>query len=342
MQDLLAHRPIQTGGGFIEQQNGWIAHQLHRQGQAPLLAAAEPLRCLLQRQRAQPHLVEHGLELFGRQPALTQLQFLAHAQPKEVTLGKLKDQTAEPAALAGVQRLTLPADRAAAGRGQAADQLHQGGLARAAAARHQGRLPWFERQIKAFEHGFSGRGRLVTQGLELQHGGSQVVPACSGRVGWGSIAKALPMDVRFRDVDPFNCWIWIRFADNPGQGEQGYVNTVFESLFFLGKLGAFNAENLQVHEEGADLSWMTYDSEGAEKSLPALMHNMGELEYQDDWARCWLDLGTSDGVALDVLINALHQLDKEVVEIAELVIGGVNDDWPVEEQADALFPLGNN
>jgi len=87
---------------------------------------------------------------------------------------------------------------------------------------------------------------------------------------------------------------------------------------------------------------MTYDSEGAEKSLPALMHNMGELEYQDDWARCWLDLGTSDGVALDVLINALHQLDKEVVEIAELVIGGVNEDWPVEEQADALFPLGNN
>ncbi len=54
------------------------------------------------------------------------------------------------------------------------------------------------------------------------------------------------MDVRFREVDPFNCWIWLRFADPPGQGERGYVETAFDSWFFLGKLGGFNAENLQV------------------------------------------------------------------------------------------------
>ena len=148
------------------------------------------------------------------------------------------------------------------------------------------------------------------------------------------------MEVRFRDVDPFNCWIWLRFASPPGQGERGYVDTAFESWFFLGKLGGFNAENLQVHEEGADLSWMAYDIDDAEKALPALMHNMGELEYQEEWGRCWVDLGTSDGVALDVLINVLRQLDNDVTEIEELVIGGVNDDWPVEEQAEALFPLG--
>ncbi|WP_411869241.1 DUF3531 family protein [Vulcanococcus limneticus] len=147
------------------------------------------------------------------------------------------------------------------------------------------------------------------------------------------------MEIRFREFDPFNCWIWLRFAAPPGQGERSYVETLFDSWFFLGKLGGFNAENLQVHEEGADVSWMAYDGEGAERALPALMHNMGVMEYQADWARCWVDLGTSDGVALDVLINSLNQLNSDVVEIQELLIGGVNDDWPVEQHPDSLFPL---
>lgn len=150
------------------------------------------------------------------------------------------------------------------------------------------------------------------------------------------------MEIRFRDVDPFNCWIWLRFTASPGQGERGYVNTLFDSWFFLGKLGGFNAENLQVHEEGADLSWMTYDGDAADRALPALMHNMGELEYQGEWARCWVDLGTSDAVALDVLINALRQLDNDLVEIVELVIGGVNEDWPVEEEPEGFFSAGIN
>lgn len=148
------------------------------------------------------------------------------------------------------------------------------------------------------------------------------------------------MEVRFREVDPFNCWIWLRFAHPPGQGERGYVETAFDSWFFLGKLGGFNAENLQTHEqEGAELSWMVYSVEDADTAMPALMHNLGQLEYQGAWARCWVDLGTSDAIALDVLINTLGQLDRDVVEIEELVIGGVNEDWPVEEQAEALFPL---
>ena len=42
------------------------------------------------------------------------------------------------------------------------------------------------------------------------------------------------MDVRFREVDPFNCWIWLHFADQPGGAERGYVETAFDSWFFLG------------------------------------------------------------------------------------------------------------
>ena len=92
----------------------------------------------------------------------------------------------------------------------------------------------------------------------------------------------------------------------PSQGERNYVDGVFDSWYVIGRLGGFNAENLQVHDAGSDLSWMTYDNDGAESAMPALMHNMGQLEYQNDWGRCWVDLGTSDGVAIDVLINALR------------------------------------
>jgi hypothetical protein len=145
------------------------------------------------------------------------------------------------------------------------------------------------------------------------------------------------MEIRFREFDPFNCWIWLRFSHAPGQGERGYIDTVFDSWFFLGKLGGFNAENLQVQDEGAELSGMAYDTDMAARAMPALMHNMGPMEYQDNWARCWVDLGTSDAFALDVLINALGQLNNDVLELEELLIGGLNDDWPIEDQPDAMF-----
>ena len=159
--------------------------------------------------------------------------------------------------------------------------------------------------------------------------------------GGNTVQGARLMEIRFREFDPFHCWIWLRFNHVPGQGERGYVETVFDSWFFLGKLGGFNAENLQVQEEGADLSGMVYDTDTAARAMPALMHNMGEMDYRGNWARCWLDLGTSDAIALDVLINTLRQLDTDVVEIEELLIGGINEDWPVEEQPDSLFPLAD-
>ena len=32
--------------------------------------------------------------------------------------------------------------------------------------------------------------------------------------------------------------------------------------------------------------------------------------------------------------------ETDVVQIEELVIGGVNEDWPVEDHPDSLFPSG--
>ncbi len=145
------------------------------------------------------------------------------------------------------------------------------------------------------------------------------------------------MEVRFREFDPFNCWLWLRFEDQPSQGELNYVNGVFDSWYVIGRLGGFNAENLQVHEEGDDLSWRSYDNEKAQGAMPALMHNLGNFEYEGEWARCWVDFGTSDPLSLDILINSLQQLDRDVVRLEELIIGGFNDNWPVDEHQDIIF-----
>jgi hypothetical protein len=139
------------------------------------------------------------------------------------------------------------------------------------------------------------------------------------------------MHVQFREFDPFNVWIWLEFNTVPSEMEKQYVEEVFASWFFLGKLGGFNAENLQVQDVGLEISYMNYDEETADSSLSALMHNMGDLEYEGNWGRCWFDLGTSDAIALDVLVNALRQFSKDYVSLNQLIIGGENEDWPVAE-----------
>ena len=170
LQHLVAHRPVQAGGGLIEQQHPRIPQQLHRQRQPPLLAATEALRCLLQREALQTHLPQHRLGPLGGQTALAQLQLLAHREAQEMAFRKLEHQPAEPAPLPGAQGLPLPEDLAALGFGQATDQLQQRGFAAAAAARHQGGGSRPERQAGPPQHRLGRRGGLVVEGSELEHG----------------------------------------------------------------------------------------------------------------------------------------------------------------------------
>ncbi len=139
------------------------------------------------------------------------------------------------------------------------------------------------------------------------------------------------MNIQFREVDPFDLWIWLSFETIPSEQEKQYLEEVFNSWFFLGKLGGFNAENLQVQEAGYELSYMEYDPDASASHLMALMHNMGHFEYEGCWARCWFDLGTSDAIALDVLINALRQFSQDYVNIETLQIGGELEDWPTAD-----------
>lgn len=149
------------------------------------------------------------------------------------------------------------------------------------------------------------------------------------------------MQIQFRECDFFNLWIWLRFANTPSIQERQYIEEIFDSWFFLGKLGGFNAENLQVQETGLEISYMPYDETSGDQAMMALMHNMGELEYQGLWARCWFDLGTADAIALDVLLNALRQLSQDYVTIETVMIGGENEDWPIPRQQRPEF-VDNN
>ena len=145
------------------------------------------------------------------------------------------------------------------------------------------------------------------------------------------------MQVQFSECDFFNIWIWLRFVTSPSPMEQQYIEEIFDSWFFLGKLGGFNAENLQVQDAGLEVSYMPYREEDRRDALVSLMHNMGEVEYKGIWARCWFDLGTADAIALDILINALNQFSHDYVAIEEVIIGGDNPDWPIPENRRSDF-----
>ncbi len=145
------------------------------------------------------------------------------------------------------------------------------------------------------------------------------------------------MDVKFREFNPFDVWIWIEFENVPSSMETQYVEELLNSWFYLGKLGGFNAENLQVQEAGIDISYLNYDLDRSENAMMSPMHNMSNIEYLGSWGRCWFDLGTSDLIALDILINAFTQLDQEYVSIKQLIIGGENEDWTVGDQSESKF-----
>jgi Protein of unknown function (DUF3531) len=150
------------------------------------------------------------------------------------------------------------------------------------------------------------------------------------------------MLIKFREINPFDVWIWLKFSTIPSRREKDYIEELFNSWFYLGKLGGFNAENLQVQDTGLDISYMNYNQDGYENSLKALMHNMGELEYEGEWARCWFDLGTSDAIALDILVNAIAQINEEYLVIEELCIGGENPDWTVEDSESRPSSIYDN
>ena len=141
------------------------------------------------------------------------------------------------------------------------------------------------------------------------------------------------MEIQFREFNPFDLWIWLKFPTVPSRMEQQYIEELFDSWFYLGKLGGFNAENLPVQDAGVEISYLDYDLSQLESALMSPMHNMGDIEYLGVWGRCWFDLGTSDLIAIDILLNSIYQLSKEFIPIDKVIVGGENQDWSIKDNS---------
>eukprot|EP01026_Neomeris_dumetosa_P054965 TRINITY_DN4965_c0_g1_i1.p2 TRINITY_DN4965_c0_g1~~TRINITY_DN4965_c0_g1_i1.p2 ORF type:complete len:263 (-),score=51.80 TRINITY_DN4965_c0_g1_i1:627-1415(-) len=149
----------------------------------------------------------------------------------------------------------------------------------------------------------------------------------------------IPVTVKFREINPFRLWVWLEGYREFGLNERDMLNTLFQSWFMIGKMGGFNSMNLQCFQNSdtSDLSFFHYDSATAEQVLQAFSHSISDVEVKDEWARCCVDLGTSDELGMDILINTILGLSQQFLGIKTLILGGENENWPVpqvKEEAD--------
>lgn len=152
--------------------------------------------------------------------------------------------------------------------------------------------------------------------------------------GGGGNGEEMPPKITFKDIDPFEAWIWIELYGPPAGGLGEMLQEVINSWFMLGRLGAYDSSNLQVLYSDGARGLAEYDDQrdGAGSLLQATMHDMGEIEYRGNWARFWVDMGTSDELAFDILINALQTFSKEHMGIRQIIFGGEIDAWQRPEQ----------
>jgi len=143
------------------------------------------------------------------------------------------------------------------------------------------------------------------------------------------------MEVALREVSWNDLWVWFEFEEVPAERQRLYLEQVLEAWYSLGLLGGYNASRLPLHEaaDETEISYSTYELD-EDNLMPSLMHNMGEIEFEGSTAKCWFDLGTSDPLSLDVLINALDTLSREYLPIARLTIGGAADAPPWEDMGE--------
>ncbi|CAK9152757.1 unnamed protein product [Ilex paraguariensis] len=113
--------------------------------------------------------------------------------------------------------------------------------------------------------------------------------------------SATPMKVTFKKFDFSNSYIWFEFYNAPLEQDVSLICNLSQSP--LDKRPSYDTIR------GANVN-------------PATFYNIGDLEIQDNLARIWVDIGTSEPLLLDILINALTQLSSDYVGIKQVVFGG--------------------
>lgn len=151
------------------------------------------------------------------------------------------------------------------------------------------------------------------------------------------------MEVSFRAIDNINLWLWFELENPPEKDEVEGLEEVIRCWFMLGKLGSYDALNLFAHNRESSLAGTSYSpspissadaSSSGLISTTACFHQLGELQVKGRWLRVWVDIGSADSIAFDMLVNALRGFHDKFCTIRQVFIGGTNDDWPIDPRKD--------
>ncbi|KAF2312327.1 hypothetical protein GH714_034258 [Hevea brasiliensis] len=139
--------------------------------------------------------------------------------------------------------------------------------------------------------------------------------------------SVLAFKVSFRDFNPVDSYIWFELYGSPSDRDVDLIGSAIQSWYVMGRLGAFNSSNLQLANQSMEYNPL-YDVDKGFKVMPSSFHDISDVEFQDNWGRFWVDLGTSDFFAIDVLLNCLTVLSSEYLAIQQVVFGGRKiGDW---------------
>lgn len=147
-----------------------------------------------------------------------------------------------------------------------------------------------------------------------------------------------PPKVAFREIDPFDCWVWAEFHAVPSTRDKELLDSCVKAWFMVGKLGGYNSGNLQTYRNADDdHSFFEYSNNELEDDVGAFLHEATEVEYKGSWGRFRIDMGTADELCLDVLINMMAGFSRDLSGLKKIYMGGSNRNWPApkkQEEAD--------
>ncbi|KAG0476170.1 hypothetical protein HPP92_013011 [Vanilla planifolia] len=140
--------------------------------------------------------------------------------------------------------------------------------------------------------------------------------------------SAIPMKVVFKRFDFSNSYIWFEFYNVPLPKDVTLICDTLRAWHITGRLGGCNSMNMQLSQSIMDSKRPRYDIIQGANVTPTTFYNIGDLEIQDNLARIWVDIGTSEPLLLDILVNALTSISSDYVGIKLVVFGGFEfENW---------------
>ncbi|KAK1285276.1 hypothetical protein QJS10_CPB20g00494 [Acorus calamus] len=129
------------------------------------------------------------------------------------------------------------------------------------------------------------------------------------------------MKVVFNKFDFSNSYIWFDFYNAPLEKDVTLICDTIRSWHIIGRLGGCNSMNMQLSQSPFDKR-PSYDAIQGANVTPTTFYNIGDFEIQDNLGRIWVDIGTSETLLLDILINALNNISSDYIGIRQVVFGG--------------------